>query len=1266
MAAQDNNPIDIPIGMPTDDLEKDTVEANNLIKSLARSIVALGEKLKGAWSDIFPKKTDAPITPELTEEPKELELYSNELNNAEEAARALSLEMGRIAHASELGFRKYDQVLKFSESIQQAEQNLAAAKEQLKKLADEQITTVEYTQLQEELERARDRAWGLRDALDEMRGRGVSEQLDEWKAVASQLEIAEAKADALRQQAADMRNNGTAFINPEDTSQYQELEAAIERAQSQLETNKALINQETLEQARLNVVTAQEAVAAAQTTREREKAMQQLMAAQNQLAAVAQQNVTPAPDTRAMTAWDSFKEKIKGAGSTVVKAIGTDAKRAFSMLKNGLSKAIGWIKRLRSHASSTSASFNGLAKTLTSLKTLLVGRIKSAFISQIVNNTKEGIQALAQFDSRVDQSISNVKNRFKEAGSNLAVSFGTLINAVAPIITSMLNAISEAIMKLNAIIAALRGQTTMTVAKKQTESYAESLNGAAGSANKAAKAQKKYNNTLSSYDELHKLSDNSDNDTNAGAGAGANTFETVPVDSILKDVPQSVMDFVERIKEAVKAGDWYGVGGTIAEGLNVVVSAVDDFILRVQPKITAAAAALGEGVNGFVGKFNFEGLGITLGDGVNTVNSAIDSFITKVNWEQAGRNITKGVNGFVSRVSWSGVGTTIAGGFNGAIDFIYGAIDEADWDGYGEALSDAVDDFVDKTNWAKAGKTLEKGVTGLLDAVVSFLTKTNWVNVGEKLGELITNINWGHVVESIISAIINVKIAILELLYGFGKKIIMSIYNAIVEEAKSLGFDIEGENIIMGILHGIGAALVGIFEWVKDHIFKPIVNAIKKAFGISSPAKEMEPMGDNIAGGLLEGILSGAKAIFDWIIALPGKIFDLLVGALDTVKNAGKKLVGAIKEGITSAWEGLKDMLSRFWNALGGFLGNMLGGIIDAGKSIVGAIKDGVSKTWDGFKDMLSRFWNAIGGFLGNMLDGLEGAGRALVGAIKDGAEKAWSGLKSFVGSAWDTLKGVFTNPGDKMENALEKAVNAAINGSKDGAIATAKAAGTEIGNGLVAGIESSKDNIANAAGAVSMWTVDAVKRRLGIASPSKVFMEIGGYIDEGLAEGITKSGKTAVTASLGVANAVTDAMNSNLNADAIISGISADLNTELTATLQADALTNGLDVIAEKLGVIADRFAGISIAMPEPALGTVIPPRTRISDYTMSQAEAESGNADLNRKLDRLIELLTAQQGKDSTINVTVPVKLDQRQIGDAVARYTLSGQRMTNGGLR
>lgn len=72
------------------------------------------------------------------------------------------------------------------------------------------------------------------------------------------------------------------------------------------------------------------------------------------------------------------------------------------------------------------------------------------------------------------------------------------------------------------------------------------------------------------------------------------------------------------------------------------------------------------------------------------------------------------------------------------------------------------------------------------------------------------------------------------------------------------------------------------------------------------------------------------------------------------------------------------------------------------------------------------------------------------------------------------------------------------------------KSIGQSIDEGVAAGIRSSASVVANAMGAVVTMVIDGAKRKLGIKSPSKVFMEIGKQIVQGLANGVSGFGKLA------------------------------------------------------------------------------------------------------------------------------------------------------------
>ena len=116
--------------------------------------------------------------------------------------------------------------------------------------------------------------------------------------------------------------------------------------------------------------------------------------------------------------------------------------------------------------------------------------------------------------------------------------------------------------------------------------------------------------------------------------------------------------------------------------------------------------------------------------------------------------------------------------------------------------------------------------------------------------------------------------------------------------------------------------------------------------------------------------------------------------------------------------------------------------------------------------------------------------------------------------------------------------------------------------------------------------------------------------------------------------------------------------------TDEADALSSRLAVVAERLAAIAAAFRDITPPMPALATGAVIPARVRVSDAPAPTTREK--NSDLSGMLRQLVELLTTQATTDKRVQVTVPVQIDRRQLGAAVAEFGLSNKRMTNGGTR
>ena len=139
--------------------------------------------------------------------------------------------------------------------------------------------------------------------------------------------------------------------------------------------------------------------------------------------------------------------------------------------------------------------------------------------------------------------------------------------------------------------------------------------------------------------------------------------------------------------------------------------------------------------------------------------------------------------------------------------------------------------------------------------------------------------------------------------------------------------------------------------------------------------------------------------------------------------------------------------------------------------------------------------------------------GTILVGAVRSAARFA-SGVIEKVGEVMDEIRDLPT----KVKNALSDAVNWLVQTGKDVI--------TGLGNGIV---KQARDWLKSKAESVAGWIPGWIKKRLGIASPSKVTTLLGEQIGEGLARGMERSRKPIEDAAKGM----TDAVSRSLAVDA-------------------------------------------------------------------------------------------------------------------------------------
>lgn len=167
------------------------------------------------------------------------------------------------------------------------------------------------------------------------------------------------------------------------------------------------------------------------------------------------------------------------------------------------------------------------------------------------------------------------------------------------------------------------------------------------------------------------------------------------------------------------------------------------------------------------------------------------------------------------------------------------------------------------------------------------------------------------------------------------------ISNAVAEAQKYFQGKIEecGGNIPLGILKGIKDGIVGIGEWIKEHIFTPFMKGFKNVFGIHSPSTIMAEQGEYIISGLLKGVKDNSSKFFDDIKDLPGKTVKSIGNIKEKVHTKGMDIIQGLKDGFEDKWDGFAGILSNLPEKIK----NAVPNLFDVGSSIIQNFANGFS-----------------------------------------------------------------------------------------------------------------------------------------------------------------------------------------------------------------------------------------------------------------------------------------------------------------------------------
>lgn len=179
-------------------------------------------------------------------------------------------------------------------------------------------------------------------------------------------------------------------------------------------------------------------------------------------------------------------------------------------------------------------------------------------ISAIQNAIVEGSNNLVQYSTSYNKSISSVVSALMQLKNAFAVAFAPVVEVVAPILTSFIKMMSQALNRIGAFFAALTGKKFVPQAVGVVQDYASGLQKvgetSSGSLDKANNSAKKLKKTLSvlSFDQLNQLTaviEGAEGSSLPGTiiGTGEILPENMFVDSPITSDIQAFADKIKKI-----------------------------------------------------------------------------------------------------------------------------------------------------------------------------------------------------------------------------------------------------------------------------------------------------------------------------------------------------------------------------------------------------------------------------------------------------------------------------------------------------------------------------------------------------------------------------------------------------------------------------------------------------------------------------------------------------------------------------------------------
>lgn len=648
-----------------------------------------------------------------------------------------------------------------------------------------------------------------------------------------------------------------------------------------------------------------------------------------------------------------LNKALSGTLNNALRTVGGLGARVFDTLQ----RAVDGLR-----AKLTQSSKN-LAKFRNRLMSIVSGALVFNLISAGLRKTTEWMGSAALSSATLRAALGNLQGAASTAAA-------PLLQALLPALTAIANAAATAFYYIAQLVAFLTGKSigASKSAAKAMGKYAKAAKSAGSAADGA----------LAKFDELDVLDKNS-----GGGGAGAIT----PNYDFNTDNP-----FLDEILQAIKDGDWYGVGQLIGEKLRDSLNAIP--WPDIQDKARAWATNIANCINGFIEVPGlWEAIGHTVAQGLNTALIFADTLMQGIHWDSLGAGLARGLTTAVAELDWPLLGRVLTDGMRAAILTLYSFVQTyTGWADLGNSIAACINSAIANIPWMEAGLGLSGFVVGLLHTLIATVQGTDWTALGQNIVSMVSSIDW----VGLFSAMGTLAIDVLQAINGIldqvdwgvvGQKIMECIEAVDWAGILSQLGEIINNNwpLLLAIL---GAALLPqISTFILSTVLGTVLNALAVFIASVVASIGLWPLllvaaVSVILAAIIETLRKHGDDIRAGVDKFGETIADIIRSAGEKIKEIWDALWLVVKLIGMQLWEDITQGWNDFWTNIGTALDSAVADIQQGWNDAWTAVSDFVSDIWDGITDTIETAINGIIGLVNGMISAIVGGVNGVIGVL--------------------------------------------------------------------------------------------------------------------------------------------------------------------------------------------------------------------------------------------------------------------------------------------